>query len=467
LLGSFLEEQLKDLDEPDTGLTILKSFVSVKGTKKQLSEEEVIATAKSYGKDISVLTASELLQKFVNLRILRDKDENGKYELRHDSLATKIYEKITIVEKEMLEIYQFLENALTSYQRRKVLLSSNDLKYLAPYEDRLFVNKETGNLIDLSKKELDKVKRRIKRVAFSGFVAILIFSLGSIMMIYHWPLNAWVRQLGFIIYVIWFLPVFGYYVIKTRDNRAMNLLFLIFTLLFVGNIYLFSTNTRNRVRTLLTTPAIQNEQKANEQTERYKVKTDSIYTFLQKISQEYPDELSNYILAADNAKQRTDELVSYIQDIKIEIVTVTEGLETDAVNGREINIAKIIKQDDNNVSSQILIGSRNNGKAYDLRGIIWEYKDFLGSIVKNDRVIENSINKALNLDDQIIADSETESGFLESWEHYTFQGKPIVFVLNTLSQLQADIKYSESEVITYLYNKMVAEIDLDSGKKQK
>ncbi|MEK0338548.1 MAG: hypothetical protein QQN41_14055, partial [Nitrosopumilus sp.] len=102
LLGSFLEEQISALENPETGLTILKSFVSIKGTKRQISEEEIIDYSRTFGKEISPDTLKDIIQKFVNLRILRDKDENGRYELRHDGLATKIYEKITLVEKEIL-----------------------------------------------------------------------------------------------------------------------------------------------------------------------------------------------------------------------------------------------------------------------------------------------------------------------------------------------------------------------------
>jgi hypothetical protein len=467
ILGSFLEEQLKEMDEPDSGLTILKSFVTIKGTKKQLTKEEVVESSRAYGKDIPAEIVSEFLQKFINIRILRDKDDNGQYELRHDSLALKIFEKITIVEKEMMEIYQFLENALTLYQKRKVLLSSNDLNYISPYEDRLFINKEIGNLVDISKRELNKVKRRIKRVAISGFIAIMIFSIGSIMMVYRLPFNPQIRLLGFIMYIVWFLPVFSYYVLKTRDNRGMNILFMIFTLLFVGNIYLFSTNTRHRVRALLITPAIQSEQKANEEIERYKTKSDSIYSMLNKVFDKYPDKIGNIKYESENVKQRADELDSYIQDIKIEIVTKTEGPETDAVNGRDVIIAKITRLDDYNVSSEILIGSRNNGIAYALSRLIIDYKDFLIYMVKNDEIIVTSINNALNLENQEINDSETGSRLMESWEHYTFQRKPIVFVMNTLSQIQADIKYCESEVITYLYNKMLQEIEPVYEKKQK
>jgi hypothetical protein len=63
-------------------------------------------------------------------------------------------------------------------------------------------------------------------------------------------------------------------------------------------------------------------------------------------------------------------------------------------------------------------------------------------------------------------DADTKTSLLESWEHYTFQSKPIVYVINTLSEIQADVKYCESETMTYLYNKMLAEIKENSVSKQ-
>ena len=120
VLGNFLEEQVTQLDDPDTGLVILKSFVSIKGTKRQVTIEEVSEFAKTLGKKISTEELKDLIERFVTLRILRDKDESGRYELRHDSLATKIYEKISLYEKEILEIRQFIDNAYSNYEKRKV-----------------------------------------------------------------------------------------------------------------------------------------------------------------------------------------------------------------------------------------------------------------------------------------------------------------------------------------------------------
>ena len=177
LLGSFLEEQISALDDPDTGLAILKSFVSIKGTKKQITEEEVLESSRTYyGKDIPSEILTDHIQRFVNLRILRDKDESGRYELRHDSLADKIYEKITLVEKEILEVRQFVDNAYSNYMKRGIPLNTEDLTYIAHYEERLFLKGELSEFITKCRKIITAKKRnfnRILRYSAIGFFFII------------------------------------------------------------------------------------------------------------------------------------------------------------------------------------------------------------------------------------------------------------------------------------------------------
>jgi WD40 repeat protein/type II secretory pathway component PulM len=177
LLGSFLEEQISQLDDPELGLVILKSFVSVKGTKHQITEEGVIEYTKTLGKDIDRETVKDLIQKFIRLRILRDKDENNRYELRHDSLATKIYEKITLVEKELLEIRQLLDNAYNNYEKRSVLLNAEDINYIAPYEDKLFLSEKLQRFLNQSKREIIRTKKRRQNILIAA--ALIIISVLS------------------------------------------------------------------------------------------------------------------------------------------------------------------------------------------------------------------------------------------------------------------------------------------------
>ena len=185
LLGSFLEEQIAELEHPDEGLIILKAFVSTKGTKRQITQAEVLDYSRTLGKDIPQATLTVLLQKFVSLRILRDKDENGRYELRHDALASKIYEKITLVEKELLEIRQFIENAYDNYQRRNILLSKDDLQYIAPYEDKIFLGRALDDFVAKSKREIEKARRRKFAVVTTAAVILISIFAGFT----WWALN--------------------------------------------------------------------------------------------------------------------------------------------------------------------------------------------------------------------------------------------------------------------------------------
>ncbi|MFH0842826.1 MAG: WD40 repeat domain-containing protein, partial [Bacteroidota bacterium] len=177
LLGSFLEEQISLMPDPDKSLAVLKSFVSAKGTKKQMSAEEISEYTQTFGKMLNEPELRTMLQAFVNLRILRDKDENGRYELRHDSLATKIYEKITLVEKEIIEIRQFIENAFTNFEKRKIYLEPNDLSYIAPYEDKLFLTRKLSDFVENSKRSISARKRAFVRTlsySAAGFLLIII-----------------------------------------------------------------------------------------------------------------------------------------------------------------------------------------------------------------------------------------------------------------------------------------------------
>jgi hypothetical protein len=185
LLGSFLDEQISLLADPETALAVLKSFVSVKGTKRQMSSDEVKEYTHTLGKHLESSTLIELLQNFVHLRILRDRDQNEKFELRHDAIASKIYEKFTAIEKDIIEVRQFIENAFSAYEKRGRLLSTDDIKYITPYEDKLFLKRESESFIIKSKNELVRTKRRRRTISIA-FVVLLFIVLSGFSI---WAIN--------------------------------------------------------------------------------------------------------------------------------------------------------------------------------------------------------------------------------------------------------------------------------------
>jgi WD40 repeat protein len=168
LLGQFLDEQIREFEDPETGMSILKSFVSIQGTKKQMTEQEIKESVKTFGSEKAEVKLTEYVEKFVNLRILRERDEAGHFELRHDALAAKIYEHFTLAEKELLEVRQFVENAYLSFNTRNTYLSNDDLEYLAPYEKNLFLSPALVHSQQLALKRLT----RIVAIVFIGFIGL-------------------------------------------------------------------------------------------------------------------------------------------------------------------------------------------------------------------------------------------------------------------------------------------------------
>jgi WD40 repeat protein len=178
LLGQFLEEQIREMDDPDTCMAILKSFVSVQGTKRQMTAPEILDSIATFGKVIVEEDLLKYLTKFVDLRLLRERDEGANFELRHDSLASKIYEKFTAIEKDIIEVRQFIDNAFSIYEKRGKLLTSDDLKYIAPYEDKLYLDKPSESFILKSKNEISRSKKRRRNIVSIAALALILVLSG-------------------------------------------------------------------------------------------------------------------------------------------------------------------------------------------------------------------------------------------------------------------------------------------------
>jgi WD40 repeat protein len=83
--------------------------------------------------------------------------------------------------KELLEIRQFIENSWRNYEKRQLLLSAEDLKYIAPYEDKLFLNEKMMRFIAQSKRSISRARRRRQNVLLAtGIIIITILSFFTI-----------------------------------------------------------------------------------------------------------------------------------------------------------------------------------------------------------------------------------------------------------------------------------------------
>ena len=178
VLSDFLDEQLQQMRSGDQGEVVLKTMISNDGTKKQVTISDISDTLQAVGATLSDREIAEILRYFVKVRIITDQDEQGLYELRHDAIASRIFERMTATEKELVEIKTFLDNSYNNYKKRSVLLAENDLNYIAVYESHLTLNSELKEFIRISKKELQKAKQRRRNLALTIALALIIILSG-------------------------------------------------------------------------------------------------------------------------------------------------------------------------------------------------------------------------------------------------------------------------------------------------
>ena len=170
VLADFLTEQLSSMPDPNLAETVLKTMITPAGTKKVMGIDEILNSLREIEYMIKPDDLGKILNTFVSVRILKEKDEPGRYELIHDSIAEKIFDRMTGFEKDLLEISQLLENRFAEYEKRGNLLDSQTLAMIAPYERKLKNKPKLTEFIETSRKSISKRKANEKRVRISLMV---------------------------------------------------------------------------------------------------------------------------------------------------------------------------------------------------------------------------------------------------------------------------------------------------------
>jgi len=192
----------------------------------------------------------------------------------------------------------------------------------------------------------------------------------------------------------------------------------------------------------------------------YQLKNDLIYREFDRAAAENPTKAGPFKTSAYSVKERADEIFNYMQGLKIEIIKEAERDEnTPAIKGNEVIIDEVKRIDENNVPSQILIGANENGKAFALKTMLIDFREFLIETLEGKNpTAEDALRTSLNTDD-----GRDPGGDPERWENLTFQNLPLVAVITVLSKMQVDIRNAETEVLNHLYS----QIDASSFKFNK
>jgi len=176
VLGDLVDDQIRQCADPRKTEALLKAFVSDQGTKRPLTDPEAEGWMKATGQALEPTDLQRLLQELVDRRLLTERDESGRHELRHDALAARIFERISKVEKEVADVRAFVAQAHKQFTKRGQRLSRADLDYLRIFKHQLHLAPEQEAFVaDAFDEERarEKRKRTKRRLVTAGFLVVL------------------------------------------------------------------------------------------------------------------------------------------------------------------------------------------------------------------------------------------------------------------------------------------------------
>jgi len=203
----------------------------------------------------------------------------------------------------------------------------------------------------------------------------------------------------------------------------------------------------------------------------FKDKNEDQYSAFFKSYTENKTKVEPFYNKAMAVQKLADELVDYIDEIKVEIIA---GIEPDvpkeSISGKNefgedtiMNLKYVRVKDNYLVPTNILVGSEpENPKtgeftALSLKEKLESFRDNLISKIDNpeESVLAASLRETFSFPDRKVA-----SGVEENWPSYNFYGVPAAATLTLLTKMQTDVRNAESDLVKYLY----ASVDASSYK---
>jgi gliding motility-associated protein GldM len=198
----------------------------------------------------------------------------------------------------------------------------------------------------------------------------------------------------------------------------------------------------------------------------FREKNQDQYSAFAASNQENPKKVGPYWSKAQDVQKMADQTVTYIDDIKVEIIAGIEpSIPKEMVRGKNadgidtiVNLMHVKVKDNYLFSTQLLVGSEpstpSDGpySAMEMIGKLEAFRDKLKGYVDPKGAIFKALDETFVFDDR--ENSATHK--VENWPAYNFFGVPAAATLTLLTKIQTDIRNAESDVIKYLYSQVDA-----------
>ena len=198
-----------------------------------------------------------------------------------------------------------------------------------------------------------------------------------------------------------------------------------------------------------------------ETTENFSKKNSSLYTSFDEANELNPAKVGDWKKRADKVQVMSDSLYQFMQSIKREIVTISEGPDSEALKDNQIDLAAVDAKDNANIPAEVMIQKK---RGIELKERINLFREaLLGMIDKKEDypAVVSAIQSTLST--EAPERSTHAKGENITWESEHFEHLPLASVITILSKMQSDVRNTEAEMLGYL----LSQIDAGSFKFNK
>lgn len=196
-------------------------------------------------------------------------------------------------------------------------------------------------------------------------------------------------------------------------------------------------------------------------------------TFKNKMAQQYADfaasynenkqKVGPYYNSAQTIQTGVDDIIDYIDNIKVLIIAGTEGKTNEEIfaNDTILSMKYVEAKDGYDIPTNLLIGADpdtpkdGENTAKELKSKLEAYRDMLKKVISDrggNPTLEASIDKTFTFPEKV----KDASGTTTNWESLNFYHVPLAACVTILSKFQADIRNTESDVVKWLYGQVDA-----------
>jgi len=285
-------------------------------------------------------------------------------------------------------------------------------------------------------------KKKVNRVLLvTGLMAGILFSLGSLLKVMHWP-GANVTLGVSLIAALVFLILFLVNIAKDKSNWIENFTYIMLIAMFFAFVNLvYVTNSNSKI------PLI----------EGLVISEGSMGIhsgYLQKQSEQIIKEagdLQNKEVLEHmiELKSEADQICAFISSTRLDIVRGEHENNKDAISDDDrIDYQLVIGKASGDEVYRVLFGENREGKAKELKLMLENYKEHALLISQNETT-RSFIRSGLEMEDY----KEREKGNFPkdrddvNWEESRFLYCPLVLAANNLSQVEEFVRLVELEVL--------------------